>query len=69
MSAADKNMKSIKRILKDHGCEVVHRKGRSHLQVYRNGKLITVLSCSPSDWRSRLNEIARLRRAGIPIPH
>lgn len=69
MSAADKTIKSIKRILEQHGCTLVQTKRRAHFKVYRDGKLISTLSNTPSDPRSRLNEIARLRRAGIPIPH
>lgn len=41
---------------------------RGHVVVALNGVTVAVLAGTPSDWRSHLNGIARLRRAGF-TPH
>jgi len=44
----------------------VQRAGNGHYKV-RNaaGEIVAILSATPSDWRSRKNELSRLRRAGF----
>lgn len=45
----------------------VVRTGKNHPKVYVNGRYVTALCCTPSDYRSRKNELAILRRAGLEI--
>ena len=39
--------------------------GGSHLKVFKRGKFVTTLPCSPSDSRWRSNTVATLRRHGL----
>lgn len=60
----DKDTRKIVKALEAQGFEVrATRKG--HLQVKQNGRVIAVLSGTPSDHRSMGNALARLRRAGF----
>lgn len=38
-----------------------------HFKVYLDGRFIGGISGTPSDYRSTKNEIARLRRRGLPL--
>lgn len=60
--------KKLKRWLKDNGYELAVS-GKSHFAVYSGDKRVGMLACTPSDYRSGLNDIAALRRNGVPIPH
>jgi len=41
---------------------------KGHIAVTLDGKVIAVLSGTPSDWRATRNAVARLRRAGFRWP-
>lgn len=43
--------------------------GSGHYSIRRRGRLITIMSKSPSDNRSTKNLLAQLRRAGLKVPH
>jgi hypothetical protein len=38
-----------------------------HYQVYVEGQLVATLAGTPSEYRGLKNDIARLRRAGLPL--
>lgn len=44
-----------------------HRSRTGHFKVFLNGTYIGGVAGTASDWRTRANEIARLRRGGLPI--
>lgn len=46
----------------------VTRTKRGHYEVSRDGRRITTISGTPSDWRSTLNSLAPLKRAGFVWP-
>ncbi len=60
----DKDLRKLQKALDAQGFEYrATRKG--HYLVKRNGKVVTTLTGTPSDHRSRKNELAELRRAGF----
>lgn len=62
-----KDLRKIVKALEEQGFEVaVSSKG--HLLVSRDGEVIAVLAGTPSDWRSLLNGLAPLKRAGFRWP-
>jgi hypothetical protein len=60
----DKELRTIIKALEGQGFEVT-RTGSGHYEVRKAGRRITTLTNTPSDWRSRLNELSYLRRAGF----
>jgi hypothetical protein len=44
-----------------------HRGKDGHFKVYLDGQYIGGIAGTPSDWRARANDIARLRRGGLNI--
>ena len=46
----------------------VRRTRRGHYFVTKNGKPITTISGTPSDWRGWRNTLAALRRGGFQRP-
>lgn len=65
--ATGPELRRLLKAIRQAGGEVEQCKRRNHWKVYYNDQVIGVLSCSPSDWRGYRNEIARLRRAGLPL--
>lgn len=63
----DKELRKIVKALEDQGFEVTTTK-RQHIQVRKDGHLIVTMSGTPSDHRSLLNGLARLKRAGFRWP-
>lgn len=53
--------------IEEAGGEVRPGRRGGHWKVYYEGRLIASLPATPSDWRSELNDIAQMRRAGLPI--
>lgn len=49
------------------GAVVRRPTGKGHPKVYYQGRFILTLCNTPSDHRSRLNELSRLRQAGLDI--
>lgn len=62
-----KEIAKILKALDEQGFEA-RRGGSSHWKIYADGRLIAVLSATPSDRRGLLNVIAVLRRAGFVWP-
>lgn len=60
----DKTLKKLVKELEAQGFTVRTTK-RQHLMVSRNGRPITTLAGTPSDWRSLKNGLAALKRAGF----
>ena len=60
----DKEVKKLMKALEKQGfeCEIG---GSGHPKVYREGKFITSLPSTPSDWRSLKNALALLKREGF----
>lgn len=69
MAAADRGIKALKKLLEAQGFDVQKTRRGGHFKVYQDGHLITALASTPSDWRGRRNDIAKLRRRGAEIPH
>lgn len=44
-----------------------HRGKDGHYKVYLDGTYLGGIAGTPSDWRARANDIARLRRGGLNI--
>ena len=64
----DKKMwKEMRRQLQAAGCEIVQPKGRSHVRVYHDGVLVTVMQQSQSCYRAYQNKRAELRRKGFEV--
>jgi len=65
----DKDLRPVLKRLKDVGCEIQGPSGRgkSHTKVIWQGRMVGVISGSPSDVRSTKNLVSDLRRAGVPI--
>jgi hypothetical protein len=63
----NKELRSIIRDLEANGFEVGPEQGR-HRPVFKGGVKVTTLSTTPSDWRSRRNELAPAYRMGLPKP-
>ncbi|AXH49737.1 HicA-like toxin [Gordonia phage Pleakley] len=62
-----KEYRDLVRKIEAAGGEVRKPTGKGHPKVYLGGRFIMTLCCTPSDHRSRKNELARLRRAGLEI--
>jgi hypothetical protein len=62
------DMKRLKRLARDNGWEVEQTRNNHVAFVAPNGKRF-VTSGTASDRRSMRNHIARLRKAGLPVPH
>lgn len=63
----DKDLRKIVKALEAQGFDTaVNRKG--HIVVSRNGKWVTTLPGTPSDWRSIRNGLAKAKRAGFRWP-
>lgn len=62
-----KDIAKILKALQEQGFEV-KMGGRGHWKIYDDGKLIAVISATPSDGRGVRNVIAVLRRAGFAWP-
>lgn len=63
----DKDLRKIAKALREQGFETeINRKG--HLQVYREGRLVTTFSGTPSDWRALRNALSQAKRAGFIWP-
>lgn len=63
-----KDLKELVRSLGQQGFKVRATR-RGHLAVTLSDQTVAVLACTPSDWRSHKNGMARLRRAGFVYPH
>lgn len=63
----DKDMKKVVRALEAQGFTVIVTK-RQHLAVYKDGRLVTTFSGTPSDWRAMKNALAAAKRAGFRWP-
>jgi hypothetical protein len=59
-------VKEMIRRVEEAGGEI-QRSRRGHYKVYLEGRLIGSLPATPSDRRTELNDIAMLRRNGLPI--
>ncbi|MFF4344739.1 type II toxin-antitoxin system HicA family toxin [Kitasatospora sp. NPDC001540] len=59
-----KDVRDLVKALEKQGFEVTPSKS-GHLIVRLNGQRIATLASTPSDHRTRLNELAVLRRAGF----
>lgn len=62
-----KDTQDLLKALQRQGFEVA-RTAKGHWRVTREGRTVAVLGGTPSDWRSRRNELAALRRAGFCWP-
>lgn len=60
----NKDTKKLVKQLEAQGFTVKTTK-RQHLMVSRDGRPITTLAGTPSDWRSLRNGLAALKRAGF----
>ena len=59
-------VREMQRRIEEAGGEV-RRSKSGHYKIYFEGRLIASLPATPSDWRSERNDIAQMRRAGLPI--
>jgi hypothetical protein len=48
------------------GCEVRLARNK-HWKVYRDGRYLATMAGSPSDWRSKKNCEAQLKRLGVAL--
>ena len=60
----DKDLRKLLQQLEAQGFEW-KRQTNGHIGIFRDGQRIETLASTPSDWRSRKNSIARLKRAGF----
>lgn len=64
----DKELKKLLKAIEAHGFQTV-TSSKGHIKVYdTNGHMIAVLAGTPSDHRSRLNELRPLKRLGFRWP-
>lgn len=66
-----KRLQAVVRLAQSHGWSY-GRTARGHLRLCPPadvGADAVVFSSTPSDGRGDKNSIARLRRAGVPVPH
>lgn len=63
---ADKETKDLIRELTRQGFDVEPTKG-SHYAVRKDGRRVTTLAGTGSDWRGRKNALAVLKRAGFQV--
>lgn len=60
--------KKLVKLAKAHGWKVeINRRGHTVFESPEGERIYT--STTPSDRRGELNNITRLRRAGLPVPH
>ena len=60
-------VREMRRRIEEAGGEVRPSRRGGHWKIYFEGRLIASLPATPSDWRTELNDIAQMRRAGLPI--
>lgn len=60
-------IREMQRRIEEAGGEVRPSRRGGHYKIYFEGRLIASLPSTPSDWRSERNDIAQMRRAGLPI--
>ena len=66
--SSDRDTRALLRAIEAAGGEVKPCRSRSgHYKVYLEGRLIGTIAGTPSEYRSRKNDIANLRRAGLPL--
>lgn len=63
----DKDTRKIVREAERQGFET-RTSGKGYTLIYRDGALVTKAAQTTSDWRSRRNLVAALRRAGFIWP-
>ena len=62
-----KHWKDLRKKLAEQGCTFADTKN-SHTKIYGpDGKLLTVMQKSGSDWRAHKNKQAELKRLGIQL--
>jgi hypothetical protein len=60
--------KQLISVLESQGLQVV-RGGSGHFRVFRDGRQIASMACSPNGGKRGLqNAVAQLRRAGVELP-
>lgn len=59
--------RNLQEALAAQGCTLINNKGRQHLKVFKNGRYITSIPCTPGKGRGYLNARAQLRRLGFTI--
>lgn len=64
---ASKEYRKLVKSIEEAGGGVRRPTGRGHPKVYYQGRFLLTLCNTPSDYRSRRNELARLRQAGLDI--
>lgn len=62
-----KEFRSLVKQIEANGGQVRPPRGKGHPAVYYDGEFVTTICFTPSDSRSRKNELAGLRRAGMDI--
>lgn len=62
----DKRLRRLVRAIRKAGGEV-EQVGTNHLRVTVDGKFVTMMGATPSEYRGRLNALASLRRAGLNL--
>lgn len=60
-----KDLRKLRRKLKEQGFEVYQNRGSVHLTVRKDGKRVATIPSTPSEYRSSRNTIADLKRAGF----
>lgn len=66
--ASRKDVAKLLDAIRAAGGEVVPHTGKNgHFKVYLDGQYLGGIAGTPSDWRARANDIARLRRGGLNI--
>ncbi|WP_299039680.1 hypothetical protein [uncultured Pseudokineococcus sp.] len=63
----NKDVRKVVKALERQGFDVVTT-ANGHLMVSKGGEVIAVLAGTASDWRSLLNGLAPLKRAGFRWP-
>lgn len=63
----NKDLKKLIQVLRAQGFDVAVTK-RGHHTVSKDGRYVTTLPGTPSDWRSLKNAIAKAKRAGFRPP-
>ena len=65
---SNKDIRKLLDAIRAAGGEVVPHRGKDgHYKVYLDGQYLVGIAGTPSDWRARANDIARLRRGGLNI--
>lgn len=66
IKGAHKDVRAMIRRIECAGCEVRLAKNQ-HWKIYRDGCYLATMSGSPSDWRSKKNCEAQLKRLGVAL--